>query len=106
MNLRNKILPAIAAGLLVAILVAVQSEQKRPPAQPVTQPAQAPFKSYIGGAGLVEAASNNISIGTSIAGIVKTVAVQVGDRVRAGDALFMIDGWQSQSVSTGARADG
>jgi RND family efflux transporter MFP subunit len=92
MKLRNKILPFIAAcGLVVAGMVAAQSEKVTPPAQPVAQPAQAPYKAYIGGAGIVEASTDNIKIGTSIAGIVKTVYVKVGDKVKAGDALFLID---------------
>ncbi|MGD9504736.1 MAG: efflux RND transporter periplasmic adaptor subunit [Syntrophobacteraceae bacterium] len=92
MKLRNKILPFIAAcGLVVAGMVAAQSEKETPPAQPVAQPAQAPYKAYIGGAGIVEASTDNIKIGTSIAGIVKTVCVKVGDKVKAGDALFLID---------------
>jgi len=57
--------------LVIAIVVAVQSQKETPPAQPVAQPAQAPFKSYIGGAGIVEARTQNISIGTSLPGIVK-----------------------------------
>ena len=92
MNLKNKLLPAIAAlGLAIAIVVAIQAEKKRPPAQPITQPAQAPFKSYIGGAGIIESSSNNINIGTSIPGIVKTVFVKVGDKLNTGDRLFQID---------------
>jgi multidrug efflux pump subunit AcrA (membrane-fusion protein) len=92
MNFKNKMLPAIAAlGLVIATVVAVQSGKKRPPAQPVTQPAQAPFKSYIGGAGIIEASSNNISIGTSLPGIVKTVWVEVGKKLNPGDRLFQID---------------
>jgi RND family efflux transporter MFP subunit len=92
MTLKNKILPVCAAlGLIIAIVVAVQSQRETPPAQPVAQPAQAPFKSYIGGAGIVEARTENISIGTSLPGIVKTVFVKVGDRVKAGAPLFQID---------------
>lgn len=92
MVLKNKILPAVAAlGLVTAIAVAVQSRQEAKPAQPVTQPAQAPFKSYIGGAGLVEAKTQNISVGTSLPGLVKTVFVNVGDKVKAGAPLFRLD---------------
>ena len=92
MTFKNKILPAFAAiGLVIAIVVAVQSQKETPPAQPVAQPAQAPFKSYIGGAGIVEARTQNISIGTSLPGIVKTVFVKVGDKVKAGAPLFRID---------------
>ncbi|MFP3868998.1 MAG: efflux RND transporter periplasmic adaptor subunit [Desulfobacteraceae bacterium] len=92
MVLKNKILPAVAAvGLVIALVVAVRSQREIPPAHPVAQPAQAPFKSYIGGAGIVEARTENISIGTSLPGIVKTVFVKVGDRVKAGAPLFQID---------------
>ncbi|WP_306548673.1 efflux RND transporter periplasmic adaptor subunit [Desulfobulbus sp.] len=92
MTLKNKILPALAViGLVVAIVVAVRSQKKNPPAEPVAQPAQAPYASYIGGAGIVEASTENIQLGTSIAGIVKTVFVKVGDTVRQGDKLFLID---------------
>jgi len=92
MILRNKLLPIIASmGLVIAIAVAIGSERKTPPAQPIAEPARAPFKSYIGGAGIVEASTDNISVGTSISGIVKRVCVVVGDRVRAGQPLFEID---------------
>jgi HlyD family secretion protein len=98
MNLKNKLLPAIAAiGLIIAVVVAVQSGKKRPPAQPVTQPAQAPFKSYIGGAGIIEASSNNINIGTSLPGLVNTVWVEVGNKLNAGDRLFQIDDRELQA---------
>jgi multidrug efflux pump subunit AcrA (membrane-fusion protein) len=92
MTLKNKILPAIAVlGLAVALVVAIQTQKKRPPAQPVALPAKAPFTSYIGGAGVVEASSNNISIGTSLPGLVKTVFAKVGDRLKQNDPLFQID---------------
>jgi len=92
MVIKNKILPVVAVvGLIIAVAVAISSEKKTPPAQPVTQPSQAPFKSYLGGAGMVEASTENISIGTSLPGIVTAVFVKVGDKVNAGDPLFQID---------------
>jgi RND family efflux transporter MFP subunit len=57
----------------------------------VAQPAPAPFTSYLGGAGIVEASTNNISVGTSLAGIVQKVCVQVGDKVKAGAPLLQLD---------------
>jgi multidrug efflux pump subunit AcrA (membrane-fusion protein) len=92
MHLKNKILPTLAAlGVVLALIVALQTQKKRPPAQPIALPAKAPFASYIGGAGIVEASSNNISIGTSLPGLVKSVFVKVGDRLNQGDPLFLID---------------
>lgn len=98
MIFKNKLLPALAAvGLLVAIGVAVGSEKKAPTAEPVAESPRTPFKSCIGGAGIVEASSENIGIGTSLPGIVKTVEVKVGDRVKVGQPLFAIDDRELQS---------
>ncbi|WP_027191576.1 efflux RND transporter periplasmic adaptor subunit [Fundidesulfovibrio putealis] len=92
MHIRNKILPALAIlGFLLAVSSALIARKPAPVAQPVAQPAAAPFETYIGGAGIVEASSNNISLGASVAGIVSKVFVQAGDKVRAGQPLFQID---------------
>jgi len=92
MKIKNKTIPLLAvAGLLLAITVAFTSQKKTVVPQPVDQPAKTPFASYIGGAGIIEASTNNISVGTSIAGVVKDVHVKVGDRVEKGAPLFKID---------------
>jgi RND family efflux transporter MFP subunit len=93
-----KILPlAASAGLLLAVGVALRSNVPKPVAAPLAQPAEAPYATYLGGSGLVEASNDNISIGTSTAGIVQDVRVKVGDRVRRGQPLFRIDGRELQS---------
>ncbi|MBP1628664.1 MAG: biotin/lipoyl-binding protein [Holophagaceae bacterium] len=90
--MKPKILPIVAGlGLVFATAVALRSNTKKPVAQPIAQPTEAPYTTYIGGAGLVEASNDNISIGTSLPGIVQAVFVKVGDRARAGQALFQID---------------
>jgi len=92
MRIRNKILPFLAIlGLSTAIVVAKVTHQEQPKPEPIAQPAQAPYTFYIGGGGVVEASSRNIEIGTAIAGIVKDVPVAIGDMVKAGDPLFIID---------------
>ena len=59
---KAKLLPIVAtAGVLLAVGVALRSNAPRPAAIPVAQPAEAPYKTYIGGAGLVEANNDNIS---------------------------------------------
>ena len=50
-----------------------------------------PYKSFIAGTGIVEAGSKNIIIGSQVAGVVKQIAVQSGDRVHKGQLLFSID---------------
>jgi HlyD family secretion protein len=92
MTLKNKIIPLLAvAGLLLAVTVAFTSQKKTVAPQPVDPPAKTPFTSYIGGAGIIEANTTNISVGTSIAGIVKDIYVNVGNRVEKGTPLFKID---------------
>jgi RND family efflux transporter MFP subunit len=62
-----------------------------PAAPPVAEPAKAPFASYIPGAGIVAAATENIPIGTPVSGIVTAIYVKWGEQVGAGDPLFKID---------------
>lgn len=80
-----------AAGFLFAAYTVVSSNKPIPLAPAVAPPASAPFKSFIAGAGIVEPKSQNIAIGTPLSGIVKTVAVKVGDKVKAGAPLFYLD---------------
>jgi RND family efflux transporter MFP subunit len=85
-------LPVLAvAGFLFAAYTVVSSNKPIPVAPAVAPPASAPFKSFIAGAGIVEAKSQNIAIGTPLSGIVKTVAVKVGDKVKPGAPLFYLD---------------
>lgn len=86
------LLPILAAfGFLFAIYSVVAGNKPLPVAPPVADPAEAPFENFIAGAGLVEAKSQNIAIGTPLSGVVKRVLVRVGDRVQAGQLLFELD---------------
>lgn len=99
MKLKYKILPLLAAtGLGYAILVASRTQTPHVPAPPVALPAQAPYVNYIGASGIVEASTNNISLGTSLPGIVKAVHVRVGDRVKTGAPLLEIDDREYRSA--------
>ena len=92
-------LPLLAvAGFLFAAYTVINSNQPTPIAKAVTEPAFAPFKAFIAGAGIVEAQSQNIAIGTPLPGIVKTVAVKVGDQVKAGAPLFYLDDRDTRAV--------
>ena len=85
-------LPLLAvAGFLFAAYTVIKSNQPTPIAKAVTEPAFAPFKAFIAGAGIIEAQSQNIDIGTPLPGIVKAVAVKVGDQVKADTPLFYLD---------------
>ncbi len=88
---RKYVIPVIAvAGLILAVFVVMQGSKAVPAAAPVTQPAAAPYASYVAGAGIVESSTENINIGTGVGGTVTNVYVKIGDRVKVGDPLFLI----------------
>jgi multidrug efflux pump subunit AcrA (membrane-fusion protein) len=86
------LLPLLAiAGVFFAGYNVVSSNQPMPVAQAVSEPSSSPYKDYIAGAGLIEAQSQNIAIGTPLPRIVTRVAVKVGDSVKVGTPLFYLD---------------
>ena len=90
--IRKYVLPVVAlAGVIFAILSVIAGSKPVPAAPPVVQPAQAPFNSYIAGAGIIEASTENIAVGTTLSGIVTSVSVNVGSKVRRGEPLFGLD---------------
>jgi len=85
-------LPALAiVGVAIAAITVLRSNQPAPAAAPLAEPAKAPFASYIAGAGIVEASTENIAVGTPVSGIVTAIYVKWGDEVKRGDPLFKID---------------
>jgi len=106
--IRKYVLPLIAAfGLAFAIVTVVRGSQPVPAAPPVAEPAKAPFPSYVAGAGIIEASTENIAIGSPVPGIVTRVNVKVGDVVDVGTVLFEIDDrdLRAQRLPAVARVD-
>lgn len=58
---------------------------------PVAAPPAKPFAHVVSGAGLIEAASENIAVGTPLPGVVEGVFVKAGQQVAAGEPLFALD---------------
>lgn len=99
-------LPILAiTGIAFAAFSVINSNQPTPIALAVTEPAAGPFKSFIAGAGIVEAQSQNIAIGTPLPGIVKTITVKVGDHVKKNTPLFYIDDRDALATLTIKNAD-
>src|SRR5260370_6699382 len=85
-------LPVVAVvGLGVAIGAVIQGNETPAITLPTVQAAKVPFASYVAGAGIIEASTENIAIGTPVAGIVTAIYVKWNDGVNAGDPLFKID---------------
>ena len=58
---------------------------------PPAMPPRSPFAATLACSGIVEAQSENISVGSATPGVVVEVLVKVGDRVGAGAPLFRLD---------------
>src|SRR6516164_7115460 len=92
------LLPLFAAGMLaLALFHVVGSAQTYPDPTPPVEPPRTAFSQTVGGAGIIEAWTGNISIGTPLPGIVLEVYVpvdRVGQTVKKGDPLFLVDNRQ------------
>ncbi len=85
-------LPLLAISMIgFAVLYLADAGERMPKLPPPIQPAKNPFPNTVAGAGMVEPETENISVGASLPGIVVEVMVNVGQRVKAGDALFRLD---------------
>lgn len=90
--IRKYWLPVLALlGVAAAVAMVVEGNRTPPVTRPIFQPAEAPFSSYIFGPGIVEASTENISIGTPVSGIVTAIYVTWGESVKRGAPLFKID---------------
>ena len=99
MKARQIILPLAAVlGAGIAVLVVIHGERSTQPATVPTSQSGGrqtavvvPFAAYVAGAGMVEAGTGNIAVGTPVSGIVADVYVKWGQAVRPGDPLLRID---------------
>lgn len=85
-------LPAVAVGLLVFASWYVWSQRVvATTVPPPIEPARSPFSTTLAASGVVEAQTENISVGSSTPGVVTKVLVTVGTNVTAGTPLFQLD---------------
>jgi multidrug efflux pump subunit AcrA (membrane-fusion protein) len=82
---------AAIAGAIFAVVYVYGRGQPIAATQPVAPPPQAPFPSYVAGAGIVEASTENIQIGTTVPGVVMKIDHGVWDHVNKDEPLFEID---------------
>lgn len=92
------------AGLGIAVIAVYSGNRSPPTVAAWGGAARAPYDAYVAGAGLVEARSGNIAIGTPVSGIVVAIFVERGGAVKAGDPLFRIDDRDLAAQLPGARA--
>jgi HlyD family secretion protein len=110
------VLPLFAVGMLsFAIYHVVQAQQKPPKPPPPLEPARTPFGRTVAGAGIVEARSQNIAVGSAMPGVVLKVwspeelglpanstmtpwEALIGQYVKQGDPLFRVDDRQLKAM--------
>ena len=95
------------AGILGTIWM-VKNLQKQPPAPlPDREPARSPYADFVAATGLIEAARENVKIGAPKAGLIQKIYVHVGDTVKAGDPLMLLDDREirSQAATMQAQVD-
>jgi multidrug resistance efflux pump len=94
----NFVIPIAAAGFaIVALIHVVHASQSLPSTPPPVEPARTDYSETVGAAGIVEAWTENISVGAPLPGIVLQVYVpveKVGQTVKQGDPLFLVDNRQ------------
>lgn len=71
---------------------------------PPIEPARSPYADTVAASGIVEAQTENISVGSATSGVVVEVLVHVGDEVKPGTPLFRLDDRQLQGELAVQRA--
>jgi HlyD family secretion protein len=90
--MKRIVLPVI--GVLAAIWATVsiaRTHPRRETTQPPAPPPASDFRNTVAAVGLVEASTENISVGSPLAAVVARVLVTPGQAVKAGDPLFELD---------------
>ena len=90
--MKRFILPLV--GLLAAVWATVSVVRTSPRRQATDPPAPPPvsdFSKTVAAVGLVEASSENLSVGTPLGGVAARVFVSAGQTVKAGEPLFQLD---------------
>lgn len=89
---KRTILPAVAGVILLLSTVSIiRTQPVQANHEPPNPPPVSEFESRVAGVGLVEANTENISIGSHLPGVVDKVYVKVGDAVKKGAALVKLD---------------
>lgn len=78
-------------GVAVTAHLVVKLHGQSPLTAPPIEPAAKPYVVSVAASGIIEAMSDNVSIGVPSAGLVTQVHVKVADTVKAGQPLFTLD---------------
>lgn len=103
--LRKYLLPFLALLGAIFGLLTVRWTQKEVPTPPILfPPPKSPYDHAIAAVGIIEASSQNISIGTPFNEIIDKIFIVEGDRVKTGDPLFQLDLRNFEAILKSAQA--
>ena len=78
-------------GLTATIVLVRKLSAVLPTPVPLAEPSRSPFQKTVAATGIIEARRENVKIGATKSGLIARVMVEVGDRVKEGDALLQLD---------------
>ena len=84
----------LALGGVVAIILVSRTQAERqmaPPGDPPIMPPQKPYPESVAATGILEALSENVSIGVPVPGLVTEVFVKVNDSIKKDQPLLKLD---------------
>jgi RND family efflux transporter MFP subunit len=84
-------------GIMSAIWAIKRGVSSAPQTLPVSLPPQKPYSNTVAASGIIECAGDNFSIGSSTNGVVQEIYAKVGQQVKKGDPLFMLDNRELES---------
>ena len=86
------LLPFLAvSGAFIALLVVFWSQKTVPTPPILFPPPKSPYLHAIAGAGIIEASSQNISVGSPFNEVIQKIFVIEGECVKKGDPIFQLD---------------
>jgi len=91
-------------GIFAMVKLSLHFRKAPPDPAPFAEPARSPFTNTVAATGIIEASRENVRIGTPKPGLITKVFVQVGSRVKPGDALIQLDDREARAKVTTARA--
>src|SRR5262249_2382639 len=97
MFLRKPTFYLAVAGTVATIIMVARLNGQSTIAPPPIEPSPKPYEVSVAASGIIEALSENVSIGVPEAGLVTTVQVKVWDSVQQGQPLFKLDNRELQA---------
>jgi len=103
--LRKYFLPLIALlGGLLGLYIVYLSQRTTPSPPILFPPPRSPFPYAIAASGIIEASSQNISIGTPFNEVIEKIFVVEGDCVKKGDCILQLDLRSFEAAAASAKA--